>query len=435
MKAPSARQFSISSLEFPSQNLGWVDLGGELIEVCAHLRKFALVLILTRAGLEMDPEAFKKVYGKVLKLGLVPWIIECAAMAVMSHYFLSLPWLMAWALGAIFAAVSPAVVVPCLYRLRTKGYGVAKGIPTLIVAIAGIDDAASVAIFGILSSLIFGTGGLYYQISQAPVCIIGGLGFGLIWGFLSKFVPEKGDAYVIPIRTLMLFAGGLLAVYGSEEIGFEGAGPLGVVFAAFCSNYFWCQQGWEIEDNPVGTAFEIFWMFFEPILFGITGAAIKINELDPHIVTIGTGILLCAVVLRLVVTFMIACGDGLNMKEKVCVQLPSTSLAFSFHCLPFTLLVPGICCICVYGKSNGSGRPGTGCVPAIECESRINTRTDTMCRNYANDLHYEYCCDGTHWSHHYIAVWSKVADKNESVAIDRRYVIFIYYYYLLKQNT
>lgn len=31
----------------------------------------------------------------------------------------------------------------------------------------------------------------------------------------------------------MLFAGGVLAVFGSEHVGFEGAGPLGVVFAAF----------------------------------------------------------------------------------------------------------------------------------------------------------------------------------------------------------
>lgn len=90
------------------------------------------------------------------------------------------------------------------------------------VSIAGIDDAASVAIFGILASLIFGTGGAAYQISQAPVCVLGGLLFGVFWGFLCKFVPEKGDAYVIPIRTLLLFAGGLLAVFGSETIGYEG---------------------------------------------------------------------------------------------------------------------------------------------------------------------------------------------------------------------
>lgn len=119
----------------------------------------------------------------------------------------------------------------------------AKGIPTLIVSIAGIDDAASVAIFGILASILFGTGSFAYQMSQAPVCVVGGLLFGVVWGYLCKFVPEKGDAYVIPIRTLMLFAGGLLAVFGSETLEYEGAGPLGVVFAAFISNYFWCQQG------------------------------------------------------------------------------------------------------------------------------------------------------------------------------------------------
>lgn len=57
---------------------------------------------------------------------------------------------------SIVSAVSPAVIVPGLLRLRGKGYGVAKGIPTVVIAISGIDDAASVAAFGILKSLMFG---------------------------------------------------------------------------------------------------------------------------------------------------------------------------------------------------------------------------------------------------------------------------------------
>lgn len=95
---------------------------------------------------------------------------------------------------------------------------------------------------------------------------------------MSRVIPNKDDEYVIPIRTLLLFGGGLLAVFGSEIIGFEGAGPLGVVFAALISSYYWCKQGWSAEDNPVQTAFEIFWMIFEPILFGITGAAVKVKN-------------------------------------------------------------------------------------------------------------------------------------------------------------
>lgn len=265
----------------------------------------------------MDPAAFKKVYVTILKLGLVPWTVECCVVAVMSHFLIELPWIWAFMLGSIIAAVSPAVVVPCLFRLRTKGYGVAKGIPTLIVAVAGIDDAASVAIFGIIATIVFSADDVAYQIAQAPVCIIGGLGFGVIWGYLSKFVPEKGDAYVVPLRVLMLFGGGLLAVFGSEKLGFEGAGPLGVVFSAFTSNLFWCKQGWDVEDNPVSTAFEIFWMIFEPILFGITGASVKIRELDPDIVAVGVACLIAGVVLRILATVAIAFGDRLNLKEKV----------------------------------------------------------------------------------------------------------------------
>lgn len=301
--------------------------------VTGYLRKFALTIILIRAGLEMDPEAFKKVYVTILKLGLVPWTVEASCVAVLTHFFFDLPWIWAWALGSIIAAVSPAVVVPCLYRLRTKGYGVAKGIPTLIVAVAGIDDAASVALFGIITSILFSTGSLSYQIAQAPVCILGGLVYGVLWGYFAKFVPEKGDAYVVPLRTLMLFGGGLLAIFGSEEIGFEGAGPLGVVFAAFCSNYYWCKQGWDVEDNPVGTAFEIFWMFFEPILFGITGATVKFNELDPNYVLIGLSIIGGAAVLRIITTAAIAFGDRLNAKEKVLHR----NLKFNFAFRVFTV--------------------------------------------------------------------------------------------------
>lgn len=108
---------------------------------------------------------------------------------------------------------------------------------------AGIDDATSVAVFGIIASMCFGTGSLSYQISQAPVCILGGLAFGVLWGQLLRVVPEKGDTYLVPIRILMLLAGGSLVVFGSEKIGYEGAGPLGVVFAALVSNNYWCQQG------------------------------------------------------------------------------------------------------------------------------------------------------------------------------------------------
>lgn len=157
-------------------------------------RKMALVIILVRAGLDLDPTALKKLKYTVLKLGLVPWAIEAVIVGLLGHYFLDLPLLWGFALGSIIAAVSPAVVVACLVKVRAKGYGVAKGIPTLIIAVSGIDDALSVAIFGIVKSFISSTGSLSSQIIQGPVSIIGGIGFGIVWGLIGNFAPER---YVI----------------------------------------------------------------------------------------------------------------------------------------------------------------------------------------------------------------------------------------------
>lgn len=96
----------------------------------------------------------------------------------------------------------------------------------------------------------------------------------------------------------------------------------------------------------MGTAFEIFWMFFgvqtkiinsytvivrcpllvrnwifidfiEPALFGVTGASIKINSLDEHVVTLGVSILVICGIVRICCTILIAFGDNLNLKEKV----------------------------------------------------------------------------------------------------------------------
>lgn len=85
------------------------------------------------------------------------------------HYFLLFPLS-----GTIVAAVAPAVVLPCLVRLRSKGYGVAKGIPTLIIAVASIGDSTSVAIFGVIKSIMFSHISVTSVLIQGPISIIGG---------------------------------------------------------------------------------------------------------------------------------------------------------------------------------------------------------------------------------------------------------------------
>ncbi|XP_018362226.1 PREDICTED: mitochondrial sodium/hydrogen exchanger 9B2 [Trachymyrmex cornetzi] len=309
------------------QNVGLVKIEGQYTLVVSNLRKISLVIILVRAGLDLDPVALKKLKVTLPKLSLIPWVVETIVGAVSTKYLLNLPWVWGFLLGSVIAAVSPAVVVSCLFRLRAKGYGVAKGIPTLIIAISGIDDAISVAVFSIVKSVIFSHDALWYQILQGPISIIGGLGFGIMWGWLAKYVPEKGDPFIVPLRVLMLLGGGLLAVFGSEAIELAGAGPLAVVAAAFVSCYFWQQDGWDMDDNPVATSFEIFWMIFEPILFGLTGTQIKISELEGKTVYLGLGCLLAGIVIRIGITMLLGIGSKLNLKEKVFISLALMSKA------------------------------------------------------------------------------------------------------------
>lgn len=153
----------------------------------------ALVIILVRAGLDLDPTALKRLKFIVMRLSLVPWCVEAGAVAVLSRYLLGISWKFASLLGnveieckgdyffkgiifagVIIAAVAPAVIVPSLFRVRAKNYGVAKGIPTLIIAVASIGDSTSVAVFGIMKSIMFSDPSVTSVILQGPVSILGG---------------------------------------------------------------------------------------------------------------------------------------------------------------------------------------------------------------------------------------------------------------------
>lgn len=125
-----------------------------------------------------------------------------------------------------------------------------------------------------------------------------------------------------PLRIILLLAGGTAGVLGSELIGYGGAGPLFCVTAAFVAIAFWSRQNWEVDENPAATAFEIFWLIIQPILFGITGTRIKFNELDMSTVGASVGIIVASVCLKILSTVLVGFGCKLNFKEKVFVSIP-----------------------------------------------------------------------------------------------------------------
>lgn len=54
--------------------------------------------------------------------------------------------------------------------------------------------------------------------------MVTGTVFGVVLGYFAKFVPERSDAFLVPLRVLFLVFGGILSMLGFEEIGWGGAG-------------------------------------------------------------------------------------------------------------------------------------------------------------------------------------------------------------------
>lgn len=63
------------------------------------LRKVALVLIMIRAGLGLDPDMLRTLSLQVLGLALIPATVEVAAVTVLAFLLLDLPWLWGVLLG------------------------------------------------------------------------------------------------------------------------------------------------------------------------------------------------------------------------------------------------------------------------------------------------------------------------------------------------
>lgn len=100
------------------------------------------------------------------------------------------------------AAVSPAVIIPCLFELQDLGYGVKKGIHTLVIAAATLNDIICIALFGIVLGIIFSTGSLVAHLLQGPIVLAIGFAYGTFWGLLCFFVPDKGEVSRSLVRVI-----------------------------------------------------------------------------------------------------------------------------------------------------------------------------------------------------------------------------------------
>ncbi|XP_026019250.1 sodium/hydrogen exchanger 9B2-like isoform X1 [Astatotilapia calliptera] len=282
----------------------------------AALRNIALSIILTRAGLGLNPEALSRLKAVCVRVAVGPCMVEACIVAVVSHFLLGLPWVWGFILGFVLAAVSPAVVVPSMLLLQREGYGVEKGIPTLLMAAGSFDDILAITGFSTCLGIAFSTGSTWMNILKGLLEVVGGIVAGMILGMFLYCFPSNDQEDLVLRRTLMLLGLSTFSVFFSHVIGFAGAGGLCTLVLAFLA-----ALGWKTEKAPVAEMVGRSWDVFQPLLFGLIGAEITIKALSPSTVGLGMACILIGLVIRLLVTFLLVHYGGFSLKEKLFISV------------------------------------------------------------------------------------------------------------------
>ncbi len=101
-------------------------IDNSILDISSDLRKIALIIILTRAGLSLDINDLKKVGRPAVLMCFIPATFEIIGMIVLAPKLLGVSILEAAVMGAVVGAVSPAIIVPKMLKLMEEGYGIEK---------------------------------------------------------------------------------------------------------------------------------------------------------------------------------------------------------------------------------------------------------------------------------------------------------------------
>ncbi|XP_063166381.1 sodium/hydrogen exchanger 9B2 [Candoia aspera] len=282
----------------------------------ASLRSIALSIILARAGLGLDPKALKKLKAVCFRLSLGPCLIEACIAAVVSHFLMHLPWQWGFILGFVLGAVSPAVVVPSMLVLQAGGYGVDKGIPTLLMAAGSFDDILAITGFNTCLGIAFSSGSTLENVLRGLLEVAVGIAAGGLLGIFLRYFPSKDQAYLVWKRAFFVIGLSMFAVFGSMYFGFPGSGGLCTIVLAFLAGLAWSDEKKEVEK-----IIKVAWEIFQPFLFGLIGAEIAVASLDPQTVGFCIATLAVGLVARITATFVLVCFAGFKLKEKIFISL------------------------------------------------------------------------------------------------------------------
>ncbi|MDZ7673228.1 MAG: cation:proton antiporter [Halanaerobiales bacterium] len=285
----------------------------EILMISADLRKIALIVILLRAGLGIERKTLKKIGIPAVKLSFIPGLMEGFTILIISSYIFNLGFIEAGILAFIIAAVSPAVVVPQMLNLIDEGRGTKKGIPTLILTGASVDDVMAITVFstflGFYTSESLNVG---IQLISVPLSIIIGIILGVISAFVLIYIFKK--YHIRDTKKALIILSTAILLTGLEDILADFvpiAALLGVMTIGFV-----LQERYKLIGNRLAAKFNKIWVFAEIMLFVLVGAEVNIYlAWDSGLA--GLLIIFVGLMARSIGVLISVYGTNLNIKERI----------------------------------------------------------------------------------------------------------------------
>lgn len=315
-----------------------------ILEASADLRQMALIIILLKAGLSLDLSDLKKVGRPAILMSCVPASCELLAFVLFAPLFLGINRIEAAVMGAVLAAVSPAVVVPRMVQLMDRRWGTAKGIPQMIMAGASCDDIYVIVLFSTFVGMAQGGGARWQDFAAIPVSIVLGILVGVAVGLVLALFFETAYARRHYVRNSMkvIIVLGVSFLLVAMENWLKGYIPMSGLLAVVSMACTLKCKSTAFVSKRLSEKFGKLWLAAEVILFVLVGAAVDIRY------TLAAGLsalamIAVAQIFRAFGVFLCMLGTNLNRKERLFCMIaytPKATVQAAIGSVPLSLGLP-----------------------------------------------------------------------------------------------
>ncbi len=308
----------------------------EMLAISADLRLIALIIILLRAGLGLKRETLNKVGRPALRMSFIPGLLEGGALILLGMFLFDLSFYEAGMLGFIIAAVSPAVVVPQMLGLIESRRGESKGVPTMVLAGASVDDVVAITFFTLFTGLYMGTRvSPLVQILEIPLAIGLGMLIGAGTGAFLIFLFKRH--HIRDTKKVLILLGVAILLKELENV-LAGVLPIASLLGVMTIGFVLLEYSPKVAGR-LSHKFNKIWVLAEILLFILVGSQVDVS-IAWH--AGGTGLLLIAggLVARSIGVWISLVGTSFNRGEKafaVLAYVPKATVQAAIGAIPLSL--------------------------------------------------------------------------------------------------